>query len=47
MTLQNGSLRVDAPQNANLAPPGSYMIFINDDKGVPSHAKIVRDRRRG
>jgi hypothetical protein len=41
-TLVNGSLQVSGPQNANHAPPGWYMIFINDDKGVPSHAQIVQ-----
>ena len=42
MTLENGSLRVTGPQNANYAPPGWYMIFVNDDNGVPSHAAIVQ-----
>ena len=36
-----GSLNVQAPATAALAPPGDYMVFIVDDKGVPSVAKIV------
>jgi hypothetical protein len=30
-----------APANANVAPPGPYMLVIVDDKGVPSVAKMV------
>lgn len=36
------TLSVTAPTNANLAPPGHYMLFIVDENGVPSVAKIVR-----
>lgn len=35
------SLRVTMPPNANLAPPGWYMLFIVDKSGVPSHAAFV------
>jgi hypothetical protein len=35
------SLTVTAPANGNLAPPGPYMLFIINDKGVPSQAQIV------
>ncbi|MGH2969280.1 MAG: LamG-like jellyroll fold domain-containing protein, partial [Solirubrobacteraceae bacterium] len=42
MTMQNGSLQVDGPQNANIAPPGWYMVFLIDDNGVPSGGKIVQ-----
>jgi len=35
------SLTVTAPANGNLAPPGPYMLFLVDDKGVPSVAQIV------
>jgi len=39
----NGStLTVTAPANANLAPPGHYLLFVVDANGVPSVAKIVR-----
>ncbi len=34
-------LDVTAPANANLAPPGHYMLFLIDGNGVPSVAKIV------
>jgi hypothetical protein len=30
-----------APPNRNLAPPGPYMLFIINDAGVPSIAKMV------
>jgi hypothetical protein len=36
------SLRVTMPANANIAPPGYYMLFILNGNGVPSVAKIVQ-----
>jgi hypothetical protein len=33
---------VTAPANANLAPPGHYLLFILNRNGVPSAGKIVR-----
>jgi hypothetical protein len=36
------TLSVTAPANPNLAPPGHYMLFLVDQNGVPSVAKIVR-----
>jgi hypothetical protein len=36
------ALSVTAPANANLAPPGHYMLFLVDQRGVPSVAKIVQ-----
>lgn len=36
------SLSVRMPANANLAPPGHYMLFIIDNNGVPSIAPIIR-----
>ena len=33
---------VQAPTRAGEAPPGYYMLFVFDDAGVPSVAKIVR-----
>jgi hypothetical protein len=36
-----GSITVSAPANANLAPPGNYMLFILDTNGVPSVAATV------
>ena len=31
-----------APQDANLAPPGHYLLFVFDSAGVPSIAKVVQ-----
>ena len=33
-----------APPNANVAPPGWYMLFVADGKGRPSKAKFLRLR---
>src|SRR5262249_9635296 len=38
----SGGLDIIAPANANLAPPGYYMLFILDGNGVPSIAKILK-----
>lgn len=35
-------LRITAPANANLAPPGDYLLFLVSSVGVPSIAKWVR-----
>jgi galactose oxidase len=40
--LISGALNVQAPSNANMAPPGYYMLFIVDASGVPSVAAFVR-----
>jgi hypothetical protein len=37
-----GTLRLTAPANANIAPPGVYMLFIIDAAGVPSVAKMIK-----
>jgi hypothetical protein len=36
------SITVSAPTRAELAPPGYYLLFILDNHGVPSVARIVR-----
>ena len=41
-TAQGGSLTIQAPANANMAPPGYYMLFIVNGAGVPSVASFVR-----
>ena len=41
MAFEN-ALEVDAPANANLAPPGYYMLFVVSQDGVPSVATYVR-----
>ncbi len=35
-TASTGSLNVQAPANANIAPPGYYMLFLVNGNGVPS-----------
>jgi Concanavalin A-like lectin/glucanases superfamily/Domain of unknown function (DUF1929)/Bacterial Ig domain len=41
-TAGAGSLTVQAPANANLAPPGYYMLFLVNSTGVPSIAAFVQ-----
>lgn len=38
----SNSVTVEAPLNANLAPPGYYYIHILNDTGIPSTARIIR-----
>ena len=40
-TAGAGALTATAPANANIAPPGVYMLFVIDANGVPSVAKMV------
>jgi hypothetical protein len=40
-TAGAGSLTIQAPANANLAPPGYYMLFLVNAAGVPSIASFV------
>ncbi|MFM6817057.1 MAG: galactose oxidase early set domain-containing protein, partial [Dolichospermum sp.] len=44
LPLQDSGLVVTftAPKNANLYPPGYYMMFYVNDDGVPSEAKFVK-----
>jgi hypothetical protein len=35
-------LRLAGPPNANIAPPGYYMLFLIDASGVPSEASFLR-----
>jgi hypothetical protein len=37
-----GGVDVTAPSDANLCPPGHYMLFLLDSAGVPSVASIIR-----
>jgi hypothetical protein len=37
----SGTLTATGPANANVAPPGPYMLFVVDAAGVPSVAKMV------
>ena len=34
-------LKIRAPINGTIAPPGYYMLFIVDDCGIPSEASFV------
>jgi len=38
---ESGRLRVKAPKDSYLAPPGYYMLFLLTDGGVPSEAEFV------
>jgi len=40
-TKETNSLKATVPSTPNIVPPGFYMLFIVDTKGVPSVAKIV------
>jgi Domain of unknown function (DUF1929)/Glyoxal oxidase N-terminus/IPT/TIG domain len=40
-TAGSGTLTVTAPPNANIAPPGYYMLFLINNQGVPSVASFV------
>jgi galactose oxidase len=41
-TATTPTLKVTAPANANLCPPGHYMLFVLNKTGVPSIAKIIK-----
>ncbi|CAN5848091.1 hypothetical protein BH23ACT10_BH23ACT10_15720 [soil metagenome] len=41
-TQSGGQLSVRGPRSANVAPPGQYMLFVFDENGVPSVAKILQ-----
>ncbi|GGM56645.1 hypothetical protein GCM10012275_29750 [Longimycelium tulufanense] len=41
MTVRGNEIDLNVTSNPNLAPPGWYMLFVTNDKGVPSVAKWV------
>ena len=41
-TPGSGTLDIVAPATANIAPPGHYLLFLVNDKGVPSVGSVVR-----
>jgi Galactose oxidase-like, Early set domain/PKD domain len=41
-TRTGATLNVTAPPNANVAPPGYYMLFILNNAGVPSIARFIQ-----
>lgn len=46
-TQASNGLNVTMPANANISPPGYYMLFMLNGSGVPSVAKIVRISANG
>jgi hypothetical protein len=46
-STSSSGMVVSAPINANIAPPGYYMIHILDGNGVPSPAKIIHIGHNG
>jgi hypothetical protein len=40
-SVSSKTLTVKAPPNANIAPPGYYMLFVLNTNNVPSHARMV------
>jgi hypothetical protein len=38
----NNSLTLTAPMNANVCPPGYYMLFLINHNGVPSVASVIQ-----
>src|SRR5207245_4673510 len=41
-TVGAGALTVTSPPHANVAPPGYYMLFLVNRRGVPSVAQFVQ-----
>ena len=41
-TAGAGKVTVQAPANANLAPPGDYLLFLVDTNGAPSVGSFIR-----
>jgi hypothetical protein len=37
-----GTVNVESPPNANLAPPGWYLLFVLDGDRVPSEGRWIR-----
>jgi hypothetical protein len=42
MTKSDGGVSVTVPEDRTIAPPGRYMLFLVDDRGVPSVARWVQ-----
>lgn len=41
-TKTSTTLTINSPANANLAPPGYYMLFVVNSSGVPSVARMIQ-----
>ena len=39
--VSNGTIGIAAPPNANIAPPGPYLLFVVNTNGVPSVGQVV------
>jgi hypothetical protein len=42
----SSTITATAPANSNLAPAGYYMLFITDNAGVPSVAKMIKIQQK-
>jgi chitodextrinase len=42
LAAEPGGVRLTAPANGGIAPPGYYMLFLLNDRGVPSVARWVK-----
>lgn len=42
VNVEDSRIQVPTPANANIAPPGFYMLFLISSAGVPSEAKFVQ-----
>jgi len=38
----NNTIKLQSPKDGTWAPPGYYMLFVVDKKGIPSIGEIVR-----
>ncbi|WP_433786887.1 galactose oxidase-like domain-containing protein [Actinomycetospora sp. CA-101289] len=41
MTKRDGAVTLTVPENRALAPPGRYMLFLLDDRGIPSAGRWI------
>jgi hypothetical protein len=39
--VKNGTMGIAGPPNANIAPPGPYLLFVVNTNGVPSIGQVV------
>jgi hypothetical protein len=42
VTIQDGGVRATAPSNPDVAPPGPYLLFLLNGRGVPSTGVSLR-----
>ncbi|KAK1759757.1 copper radical oxidase [Echria macrotheca] len=46
-TQNQATVKITAPATNIIAPPGYYLLFVLDDKGVPSEGRIMRISQEG